>query len=75
MVLQRYFAMSGDGTELVLPKQLELQEKLRQGPPKDLDFFPEELDGEWWLLVQVEIFKTFIYYSKRSFTLLFIDML
>ncbi|OVA05637.1 Resolvase [Macleaya cordata] len=45
MVLQRYFAMSGEGNELVLPKQLELQEKLRQGPPKDLDFFPEELEG------------------------------
>ncbi|MCL7040917.1 hypothetical protein MKW94_022365 [Papaver nudicaule] len=45
MVLQRYFSSSGERTELVLPKQLELQEKLRQGPPKDLDFFPEELDA------------------------------
>ncbi|KAI3841432.1 hypothetical protein MKW92_010763 [Papaver armeniacum] len=45
MVLQRYFSSSGERTELVLPKQLELQEKLRRGPPKDLDFFPEELDA------------------------------
>ncbi|KAI3951585.1 hypothetical protein MKX01_018701 [Papaver californicum] len=45
MVLQRYFSSSGERTELVLPKKLELQEKLRQGPPKDLDFFPEELDA------------------------------
>ncbi|KAK9273994.1 hypothetical protein L1049_018808 [Liquidambar formosana] len=45
MVLERYFSMSGQGTELVLPKQLELQEKLRKGPPKDADFFPEVLEG------------------------------
>ncbi|RVW15244.1 hypothetical protein CK203_081962 [Vitis vinifera] len=45
MVLERYFSMAGQGTELVLPKQLELQEKLRRGPPKDADFFPEDFDG------------------------------
>ncbi|XP_074564539.1 uncharacterized protein LOC141821071 isoform X2 [Curcuma longa] len=38
MVLERYFSMSGLGTELVLPKQLELQERLRRGPYRDLDF-------------------------------------
>jgi len=38
LVLERYFAMSGHGIELVLPKQLELQEKLRIGPPRDEDF-------------------------------------
>ncbi|KAF8412422.1 hypothetical protein HHK36_000386 [Tetracentron sinense] len=44
MVLVRYYSMSGHGTELVIPKQSELQEKLRRGPPKDLDFFPEEYE-------------------------------
>ncbi|KAI3764750.1 hypothetical protein L2E82_14764 [Cichorium intybus] len=39
MVLERYFSESGEGVELVLPKQLELQEKLRKGPPDDVDFF------------------------------------
>ncbi|RRT34581.1 hypothetical protein B296_00055146 [Ensete ventricosum] len=38
MVLERYFSMSGVGTELVLPKQLELHEKLRKGPCRDLGF-------------------------------------
>lgn len=38
LVLERYFAISGHGIELVLPKQLELQEKLRIGPPRDEDF-------------------------------------
>ncbi|KAL6538234.1 hypothetical protein OROGR_012222 [Orobanche gracilis] len=42
MVLERYFSSSGEGIELVLPKQLELQEKLRRGPPRDADFFPED---------------------------------
>lgn len=41
MVLERYFQTSGEGTELVLPKQLDLQHKLRKGPPKDIDFYPE----------------------------------
>nr|XP_043625290.1 putative pre-16S rRNA nuclease [Erigeron canadensis] len=35
MVLERYFSESGQGTEIVLPKQLDLQEKLRKGPPSD----------------------------------------
>ncbi|KAK1424946.1 hypothetical protein QVD17_20287 [Tagetes erecta] len=39
MVLERYFSEDGKGTEMVLPKQLDLQEKLRKGPPSDdLDF-------------------------------------
>ncbi|XP_062091557.1 uncharacterized protein LOC133797616 [Humulus lupulus] len=42
MVLERYFSMSGEGTELVLPKNVDLQERLRRGPPKDIDYFPEE---------------------------------
>ncbi|KAL2491310.1 Polynucleotidyl transferase [Abeliophyllum distichum] len=40
-VLERYFSHSGQGIELVLPKQAELQDKLSRGPPKDVDFFPE----------------------------------
>ncbi|CAI9769362.1 unnamed protein product [Fraxinus pennsylvanica] len=44
-VLERYFSHSGLGIELVLPKQVELQNKLCQGPPKDVDFFPEESAG------------------------------
>ncbi|CAI9279418.1 unnamed protein product [Lactuca saligna] len=43
MVLERYFSESGERVELVLPKQLELQEKLRKGPQSesddDVDFF------------------------------------
>ncbi|XP_021748816.1 uncharacterized protein LOC110714583 [Chenopodium quinoa] len=39
MVLERYFTKSGEGTELVWPKQLELQEKIRKGPPEDDDGF------------------------------------
>ncbi|KAI7732182.1 hypothetical protein M8C21_019043 [Ambrosia artemisiifolia] len=40
MVLERYFSEHGKGTEMVLPKQLDLQEKLRKGPSSDdLDFF------------------------------------
>ncbi|TKY63658.1 putative Holliday junction resolvase [Spatholobus suberectus] len=42
MVLERYFSTSGQGTELVLPKNLELQVKLQKGPPKDVDFFSDE---------------------------------
>ncbi|KAL0373348.1 UNVERIFIED_CONTAM: hypothetical protein Sradi_3250500 [Sesamum radiatum] len=41
-VLERYFSHSGKGIELVVPKQVELQKKLRQGPPKDVDFFPDD---------------------------------
>ncbi|KAH6823467.1 Polynucleotidyl transferase [Perilla frutescens var. hirtella] len=41
-VLERYFEHSGKEIELVVPKQVELQNKLRKGPPKDIDFFPEE---------------------------------
>lgn len=45
MVLERYFYMSGQGIELVLPKNLDLQEKLKRGPPKDIDFFSDEFEG------------------------------
>ncbi|KAK2993480.1 hypothetical protein RJ640_015164 [Escallonia rubra] len=44
VVLERYFSLSGQGIELVLPKQLELQEKLLKGPPEDEDFYPEGFD-------------------------------
>ncbi|KAM7508795.1 hypothetical protein LguiA_019248 [Lonicera macranthoides] len=44
MVLGRYFSSSGKGIELVLPKQLELQEKIRRGPPRDPDFFSDDFD-------------------------------
>ncbi|KAH0980535.1 hypothetical protein GBA52_007712 [Prunus armeniaca] len=44
MVLERYFSMSGEGTELVVPKNLDLQHKLRRGPPKDTDFYPEDYE-------------------------------
>lgn len=39
MLLERYFSKCGEETELVWPKQLELQEKIRNGPPEDDDFF------------------------------------
>ncbi|KAJ0112455.1 hypothetical protein Patl1_00186 [Pistacia atlantica] len=40
ILLERYFSMSGQGTEIVLPKNMDLQEKLRKGALKDMDFFP-----------------------------------
>lgn len=39
MLLERYYSTAGEGTELLWPKQLELQEKIRQGPEEDADFF------------------------------------
>ncbi|KAF7844891.1 putative holliday junction resolvase [Senna tora] len=41
MVLERYFRMTGQGIELVLPKNLDLQEKLQKGPPEDIDFLDD----------------------------------
>ncbi|EPS70279.1 hypothetical protein M569_04482, partial [Genlisea aurea] len=38
-VLERYFGCMGEGIEMVVPKQPELQKKLFEGPPQDLDFF------------------------------------
>ncbi|KMT00028.1 hypothetical protein BVRB_1g018570 [Beta vulgaris subsp. vulgaris] len=38
MVLERYYSKFGEETELVWPKNLELQEKIRKGPPEDVDF-------------------------------------
>ncbi|MQL99559.1 hypothetical protein Taro_032287 [Colocasia esculenta] len=38
MVLERYFSTMGHGAELILPKQLELQEILKRGPCRDTDF-------------------------------------
>ncbi|KAK8570483.1 hypothetical protein V6N13_003160 [Hibiscus sabdariffa] len=44
ILLERYFAKSGEDSEIVLPKQIDLQEKLRRGAPLalDIDFSPEE---------------------------------
>ncbi|MBA0772322.1 hypothetical protein Gotri_007724 [Gossypium trilobum] len=42
ILLERYFAMSGEDIEIVLPKQMNLQEKLRKGTSLDIDFSPEE---------------------------------
>lgn len=42
ILLERYFAMSGEDIEIVLPKQINLQEKLRKGTPLDIDFSPKE---------------------------------
>ncbi|XP_057774297.1 uncharacterized protein LOC130993435 [Salvia miltiorrhiza] len=39
-ILERYFCESGKGIELVVPKQLHLQNNLWKGPPKDIDFYP-----------------------------------
>ncbi|KAJ0052351.1 hypothetical protein Pint_00179 [Pistacia integerrima] len=44
ILLERYFSMSGQGTEIVLPKNMDLQEKLRKGALKDMDFFPEDFE-------------------------------
>lgn len=44
ILLERYFSMSGRGAEIVLPKHVDLQEKLRKGA-LDIDFFPEEPEG------------------------------
>ncbi|KAL1554835.1 putative pre-16S rRNA nuclease isoform X1 [Salvia divinorum] len=38
-VLERYYSEEGKGIEVVVPKQLELRNKLREGPPKDIDFY------------------------------------
>ncbi|XVE63761.1 hypothetical protein DITRI_Ditri07aG0045900 [Diplodiscus trichospermus] len=45
ILLERYFATSGKDIEIVLPKQMDLQEKLRRGAPPDIDFSPEEFVG------------------------------
>ncbi|KAL4369540.1 hypothetical protein GQ457_05G000180 [Hibiscus cannabinus] len=44
ILLERYFAKSGEDSEIVLPKQIDLQEKLRRDAPLalDIDFSPEE---------------------------------
>ncbi|KAK1305073.1 hypothetical protein QJS10_CPB11g00351 [Acorus calamus] len=46
MVLERYFSTLGHGTELVLPKQSALHEKLISASHQDFDFAPEEEDIE-----------------------------
>ncbi|RHN74633.1 putative pre-16S rRNA nuclease, ribonuclease H-like domain-containing protein [Medicago truncatula] len=42
MLLERYFSTSGQKTELVVPKNLELQGKLRSGPPRDDDYLSDD---------------------------------
>lgn len=44
MVLERYFLESGRRIELVLPKQLDLQERLKKGCSKDADYSADESD-------------------------------
>ncbi|KAJ8573335.1 hypothetical protein K7X08_009846 [Anisodus acutangulus] len=44
MVLERYFLESDRRIELVLPKQLDLQERLKKGCSKDADYFTDESD-------------------------------
>ncbi|GAB2217605.1 hypothetical protein Droror1_Dr00000804 [Drosera rotundifolia] len=50
VILERYFSMRGETAELVMPKQLELQQKLWKGPLKKDDFLEEEEEdifSEW----------------------------
>ncbi|GAV62038.1 LOW QUALITY PROTEIN: UPF0081 domain-containing protein, partial [Cephalotus follicularis] len=41
VLLERYFSMSGEETEIVMPKDMDLQEKFKRGAPKDIDFLLE----------------------------------
>lgn len=68
MLLERYFSTAGDRTELVLPKNLDLQEKLQKGPPKDIDFFPEE-DERWQFAYCIEVKTDTLRYSLSRFML------
>ncbi|XP_073001543.1 uncharacterized protein [Typha latifolia] len=46
IVLERYFSMSGHGAELVLPKQLELQEKLRMLSQEHAEYFEDTFPAD-----------------------------
>ncbi|XP_072962134.1 uncharacterized protein [Typha angustifolia] len=46
IVLERYFSMSGHGAELVLPKQLELQEKLRMRSQEHAEYFEDTFPAD-----------------------------
>ncbi|XP_010493933.1 PREDICTED: uncharacterized protein LOC104771153 [Camelina sativa] len=44
ILLERYFSTQGLGAEIILPKSLELQEKLKNGASVDPDFNPDKLE-------------------------------
>ncbi|KAL1199063.1 hypothetical protein V5N11_028399 [Cardamine amara subsp. amara] len=44
ILLERYFSTQGLGTEIILPKSLELQEKIKNGARVDPDFDPENIE-------------------------------
>jgi putative Holliday junction resolvase len=44
ILLERYFSTQGLGIEIILPKSLELQAKIKNGAPVDPDFNPENLE-------------------------------
>ncbi|ESQ35607.1 hypothetical protein EUTSA_v10008640mg [Eutrema salsugineum] len=44
ILLERYFSTQGLGTEIILPKSLDLQEKIKKGALVDPDFLPEKLE-------------------------------
>lgn len=44
ILLERYFSTQGLGTEIILPKSLDLQEKLKNGAVVDPDFSPGKLE-------------------------------
>ena len=46
VALEIYFSLASEESELVLPKNLDLQKKkLQRGPWKDIDFFSKEFEG------------------------------
>ncbi|CAF2115741.1 unnamed protein product, partial [Brassica napus] len=44
ILLERYFSTQGLGAEIILPKSLDLQEKIKNSAPKDPDFLPGKLE-------------------------------
>lgn len=44
ILLERYFSTQGLGAEIILPKSLDLQEKIKNTAPKDPDFLPGKLE-------------------------------
>lgn len=44
ILLERYFSTQGLGTEIILPKSLQLQEKIKNGACVDPDFDPGTLE-------------------------------
>ncbi|KAL0732719.1 hypothetical protein Bca4012_008928 [Brassica carinata] len=44
ILLERYFSTQGLGTEIILPKSVDLQEKIKNTAPEDPDFLPGKLE-------------------------------